>query len=119
MVNRYKTNTKKTTYERKLGSMGSNSWSYNKYDAGKIAMDTKVQARYELQSDWISLTDQEYLMGLIESPEVYFDDGTNLIPVVVISPNEAEFKSTIYGDTDFNTLKVVVELAVDFWKQRG
>lgn len=119
MINRYKTETKKSTYERKLGAMGQNSWAYNHYDSGKIVMDTKNQARYELQSDWISLADQEFLMELIESPEVYFDDGTNFFSVIVTSPTVAELRQASYGDVEFNTLKVTIEFAVDYWRQRG
>jgi hypothetical protein len=82
-------------------------------------MDTQVQARYELQSNWVTLDDQDYLSGLIESPEVYIDDGTNFIACNVVSPTSYETKSVTLGDIEFNTLKVVVELSMDFWKQRG
>lgn len=118
-INKYKTETKKTSYEKKLGSMTNDAWSYAKSDAGKVAMDTKVQGRYELQSDWTVLADSYFLMGLIESPEVYFDDGVGFIRVDVISPTTAELKSYSLGDTDFSTLKVIIELSNEYWKQRG
>lgn len=119
MINRYKTETKRTTYEKRVGSMANNSWAYNHYDAGKTVIDSKVQARYELQSDWVSMDDQYLITQLIESPEVYYDDGGNFIAVTVISPTEAQMKTDAFGDNELNTVKIVVELSMDFWKQRG
>ena len=118
-INIYKTETTRKYYEKKLGSMTNNAWAYVESDGGKVAMDTKVQARYELQSDWTSLTDSLFLMGLIESPEVYFDDGGGFTRVTVISPTTAEYKSYKLGDVEFSTLKVIVEFSNDYWKQRG
>jgi len=119
MINRYKTETKRTTYEKRIGTMANNSWSYNHYDAGRKVIDTKVQARYELQSDWVSMEDQYLISQLIESPEVYYDDGSDFIAVVVVSPTESQVKFNFLGDNELNTVKIVVELSMDFWKQRG
>lgn len=118
-INRYKTETSHKYYEKKLGLMTSNAWSYIESDGGRVAMDTKVQGRYELQSDWTTLGDSYFLMGLIESPEVYFDDGGGFNRVNVISPTTAEYKLLSLGDIEFSTLKVVIELSNDYWKQRG
>jgi hypothetical protein len=119
MINRYKASVKRTTYEKTVGSMGSNSWSYNYYDQSKTVIDTDVQVRYELQSDWISMDDQYLISQLIESPLIFVDNGGNFLPVVIVSPTESEFKSVSLGDNELNSLKLVVELSMDYWKQRG
>lgn len=119
MINRYKTDTQKQYYQKNLGTLSNNAYAYTETDAGKIAMDTRVQGRYELQSDWAHIDDSEFLMGLIESPEVYFDDGTNQLRVNVISPTTADLKSVALGDIDWQSIKVVVELSNENWRQRG
>lgn len=119
MINRYKTETSKTSYQKNLGTMTNNAWSYAKSDAGKVNFDTRVQGRYELQSDWTSISDSEFLMGLIESPEVYFDDGTNFIRVNVVSPTTAELQSVSLGGVDLSNIKITVELSNENWRQRG
>lgn len=118
-INRYKTETTKNTYERRLGSMTQNAWSFLESDSGRVVMDTTIKPRYDLQSNWISLDDSLYVMGLIESPEVYMDDGGGFRACTIVSPTTAELKSVSFGDTELQSLKVTIEMSVDYWRQRG
>jgi len=119
MVNRYKTKKTTDTYKRKLGTHTNNAYTYTKSDAGTIVHDTRVQARYELQSDWISLDDSLLFQRMIESPVVFLDLGTSLLRGTITSPTEMELKATQYGDIELHNVKVVFELAQEYHRQRG
>lgn len=119
MVNRYKANNSKATYERKLGTMTNNAWSYVDSDYGRAVMDVKEQVFWELQSDWVELDDSYMLMELLASPVVYIQDNNGLIPVIVKSPTTAEYKNYSLGDNELQSLKVVVEYANEYYRQRG
>jgi hypothetical protein len=119
MVNRYKTKKTTDTYKRKLGTHTNNSYTYNKYDAGTIVHDTRVQARYELQSDWISLDNSFLVQRMIESPIVFLEYGTSLLRGTIVSPTEMEWKNTQYGDIELHNVKVVFELSQEYHRQRG
>lgn len=119
MISKYKTKKMNDTYRRKLGTMANNSYTYTKQDAGVIVHDTRIQARYELTSNWVSLDDSYMLMGLIESPVVFIDTGTALLRGTITSPTESELMSVQFGNTDLSNLKIVFELSQEYNRQRG
>jgi hypothetical protein len=119
MVNRYKTKKTTDTYKRKLGKHTNNSYTYNKYDAGTIVHDTRVQARYELQSDWISIDNSLLVQRMIESPIVFMEYGTTLLRGTITSPTEGELKTSALGDIELHNVKVVFELSQEYHRQRG
>jgi hypothetical protein len=119
LINRYKTKTTKAYWQKTLGTRALNAWSYAKQDGGKQATDTRVQGRYELQSDWVTLEDSAYFMGLIESPEVYVDDGTKLLRANIVSPTEAELQDEGLGNVELQSVKIIAELSNENWRQRG
>jgi hypothetical protein len=119
MVNRYKTKKITDTYRRKLGTHVNNAYTYTKSDAGAIVHDTRIQARYELQSDWIGLDNSLLFQRMIESPIVFMELGTTLIRGTITSPTEMELKATQYGDIELHNVKVVFELSQEYHRQRG
>lgn len=119
MVTKYKTKKMTDTHRRKLGTMANNSYTYTSQDAGLVVHDSRVQARYELTTDWVSLNNSLALMGLIESPVVLMEHGTNLVRGTITSPTEAELNAAIYGNTEITNLRVVFEMSQEYWRQRG
>ncbi|CAK0754297.1 hypothetical protein CCP3SC1_2300002 [Gammaproteobacteria bacterium] len=117
LVSRFKRQISRETFDRKLGQLGNHTWAYNNQDAGTTVIDTTLTPRWELTSDWISEDQALWLMQLIESPVVFFDDGTYHHRCIVVSPTESE-KKTIDNSVLFN-ITLTVELSMKEWRQHS
>ena len=47
---------------------------------------------FTANSDWVTPAEMDWLEELVESPEVYVDDGTNLIAVNIMTATWEEHK---------------------------
>ena len=119
MVNRPKTKKTESTFKRKLGIETNNAYGYSRSDAGTVVIDTTIQERYELQSDWTDIDESLMLNQLIQSPVVFIDINSKLLRGRIISPTEAEIKTVSFGNIELDNLKIVFECSVDSKRQRA
>lgn len=103
--------------QKNLGSLSGTSWSYASQDRGIKVYNTQITDRWSIESDWINEAQSTWLQELIESPEVYYHDGTSLIPVDVKN-GTTELKN-IKGMNRLFSLSMEMEFANKRWTQRG
>ena len=91
------------------GSTMSRVGSFGKFNGGSIQFATAQTITYKLTSDWLNLTEYNWIKELIGSPEVYMEDTTNgyYIPVKVSTSSWTEKKR--YADKVYN-----LELDIEF-----
>jgi len=93
------------------------SITYSMQEREKRTYYTKDSETIKLYSDWLSEAEDAWLLELIESPEIYLQNGDDLIAV-------AKVKSTSYTkrkhvrDKLFK-LDIEIELGYDNYRQRG
>lgn len=107
---------KRDTMQRNLGAVSASSWTYAAIDRGTLVYNSEIADSIIANSDWINNDQSAWLQELIESPEVYYHDGSELVPVIV-KVNKTEIKNTL-NEKLFN-LQVEVEYANKRWTQRG
>jgi hypothetical protein len=106
LVSRLSASTSSKGYDRQFGKWNGNEFQYNREQGREVDYITSSSDRLTLNSDWISESVQNWLMdNLMESPEVYLQDGSNFIRVNV-SNKGGERKKRI-NDSLFN---LVIEL---------
>lgn len=119
MINRPKTAKTVSTFKRKLGIESNNAYGYATSDAGTVVLDTTLQERYELQSDWTNIDESQMLNQLIQSPVVFLEVNFRLLRGRIISPTESELKAVAFGNIELDNLKIVFEASVDSKRQRA
>ena len=89
--------------------------SYALSDRQKVQYYTKSKPKMKLTSDWVDVETFNWLLELIESPEIYLYEGGKRIAIQNIEGNWEEKRS----DTDnvFN-LEVTLEFGMDNYRQR-
>ena len=89
--------------------------NYNLSDRQKVQYYTKSRPKMKLTSDFIDVATFNWLLELIESPEIYLYEGGKRITVQNIEGNWEEKRT----DTDnvFN-LELTLEFGVDNYRQR-
>lgn len=111
LVNRETRNMERKSYEEIEWQYGSNSMDRvngdNVFYGGSKVFTTSQTITYRLTSDWLNLTDYNWIRDLIASPEVYMEDGGYYIPVKVNSNTWTEKKR--YADKMYN-----LELDIEF-----
>jgi hypothetical protein len=73
----------KVTVERTLinqrvnGFDGGANWNYDTFEAGEIAVSTEIDKEYELNTNWMTQSDNEYFEQLVTSPKtlIKMEDG--------------------------------------------
>jgi hypothetical protein len=95
----------------------SNYWQYNSFDRGKTTLDTVVTEIWQLTTDWLSNTDSEFMVKLLQSPDVYYIDEVGTTLAVNITNTEVERKKTL-NDQIIN-YTITVELSQKNSSQRG
>jgi hypothetical protein len=82
-------NVTRDSYTKILGDLNrtqvSDKWEYYSTDRGKQNINTKVITQLELNSNWLSEEDANYLKELYSSPFVYIKENGQLWPAVVTS----------------------------------
>lgn len=82
--------------------------SYGRLYGGTIPFTTQQKLTYKLTSDWINVTDYNWLKELIASPEVYMERNEQFIPINISTANWTEKKR--FADKTFN-LELDIDLA--------
>lgn len=83
--------------------------NFGRFNGGSVQFATAQTITYKLTSDWLNLTEYNWIKELIGSPEVYMEDTTNgyYIPVKVSTSSWTEKKR--YADKVYN-----LELDIEF-----
>jgi hypothetical protein len=91
------------------GSVMSRTDNYGRFNGGSVQFATAQTITYKLTSDWLNLTEYNWIKELIGSPEVYMEDTTNggYIPVKISTSSWTEKKR--YADKVYN-----LELDIEF-----
>ena len=91
------------------GSTMSRTDNFGRFNGGSIQFATAQTITYKLTSDWLNLTEYNWIKELIGSPEVYMEDTTNgyYIPVKISTSSWTEKKR--YADKVYN-----LELDIEF-----
>lgn len=115
LVSKEVADIERTLYKKNLGTVGASSFVYTKNDRGYSQFHTRVKDKISIQSDWVSEAEMEWLEELLTSPDVYLDDGTNLIPINIT--NSTHEKKKQVNDKLFN-LTIDYTLSYDRYRQR-
>lgn len=82
----------RTSYQQHYGQYApaSQNWTYNTWDRGKKSLDTQITEVWTVSSDWVNQSTSDFLMTLMESPEVYWikEDGITLAVSLTVSSTE-------------------------------
>jgi len=81
---------------------------YNRINPGATKYVVEHSTSYKLRSNYLNVTDYNWLRELIQSPEVYFEQGGYYYPVVTMTSNWEEKKRI--ADKMFN-LELDVQIA--------
>lgn len=98
LVSKYRSKVERETIQRVL------KYDYNLGDRGMEVVGQKISEEWEINTDYLSDDDALFVRELVESPEVYFIDGTDLLPVI-ITDNAWELKSSLNDQLVQYTLK--------------
>jgi hypothetical protein len=86
-VNREEYRAERETYLRRewdlVGSTMSRANAYNVMYGTTVNFATSREMTLDLRSDWLSVTDHNWLRDLITSPEVYLENTSHHFPVVL------------------------------------
>ena len=100
-----------------IDPVSGTSLSYSMQEREKVQYYTKQTETIKLMSDWITEEEDAWLLELIESPEIYLQDGDTLIAVSNIKAT-SHTKKKEARDKLFK-LEVELELGYDNYRQRG
>ncbi len=102
-------------FKQNSDNMSSGVITYALSDRQKVQYYTKSMPKMKLTSDWVDVETFNWLLELIESPEIYLYEGGKRIAIQNIEGNWQEKRS----DTDnvFN-LEVTLEFGMDNYRQR-
>lgn len=98
LVSKYRSKVERETIQRVL------KYDYNLGDRGMEIVGQKISEEWEVNTDYLSDDEALFVRELVESPEVYFIDGSNLLPVI-ITDNAWELKSSLNDQLVQYTLK--------------
>lgn len=104
----------RTNYNKIHGSVkGASSYNYVGADRIKTTYNTEIVRKYTVNSDWLNGNEVDFMEQLISSPDVYYDDGTTLWAINIVSSsfewkyhiNEKLFNYAIEFEMTFNTYR--------------
>jgi hypothetical protein len=118
-ANRLNKTISKTNYSQVYGSYAPSidNWTYRTWDRGTKSLDTIVTDSYGITSDWINQTTSDFLMTLMESPEVYWINELGVTLAVTLTVTNVERKQII-NDQIIN-YTITMELSNKNNTQRG
>jgi len=115
-----KVSRRSETIERKYYKQNADNLSggvidYNLNDRQKVQYYTKSMPKIKLTSDWVDVATFNWLLEMIESPEIYLYENGQRVAIQNIEGNWEEKRT----DTDsvFN-LEVTLEFGMDNYRQR-
>jgi len=105
------------TMKVNIDTVSGTTISHSMQDREKVQYYTKQTETIKLMSDWITEEEDAWLLELIESPEIYLQNGNDLIAVSNIKTT-SHTKKKDARDKLFR-LDVELELGYDNYRQRG
>jgi hypothetical protein len=110
-----------TDIERKdmkvnVDTVVSNDIVYSMNEREKVTYYTKKSETIKLMSDWISEEESNWLLELMSSPEIYLQEGNELVAVAKIKATNYT-KKKVVRDKLFK-IDVELELGYDDYRQR-
>jgi len=108
---------KRDTMQKNLGTLTATTWNYVAKDRGVTVYNTEIGDRWQIESDWINDDQSLWLQELVESPEVYYHDTTDMIPVTI--KNTSYEVKTIKNMEKLFNLSIEIEFSNKRWAQRG
>lgn len=102
-------------YKQNADNLSSGVIDYNLNDRQKVQYYTKSMPKIKLTSDWVDVETFNWLLEMIESPEIYLYENGQRVAIQNIEGNWGEKRT----DTDsvFN-LEVTLEFGMDNYRQR-
>jgi hypothetical protein len=80
---RYSAKIESKSFSKKQGEWTQSTYSVNNNTFGKIDYLKTITKQLELSSDWLTESQQAYVVNLYESPLVYLNEGTDVENVVI------------------------------------
>jgi len=114
-VSRISEDVERKYFKQNADNMASGVITYALSDKEKTQYYTKGTPKMKLTSDWISVDTFNWLVELIESPEIYLHENGSRVAVQNIQGNWEQKLST--ADTVFN-LEITLEFSMDNYRQR-
>jgi len=114
-VSRMSEKVERKFYKQNPDNMTSGVITYAQSDKEKTQYHTKGTPKMKLTSDWVDAATFNWLVELIESPEIYLYDNGQRIAVQNI---EGDWEQKVSAaDTVFN-LEITLEFSMDNYRQR-
>ena len=97
LSSKIKKSIKKTDYKSSYGSFDSSTstWGYNTYDRGKKRLNTDVNQKIKITSDYVNETMSGFIEMMIESPEVLVVDPNGNLQAIMITDTSYDVKTRI------------------------
>ena len=114
-VSRITEDVERKYYKQNPDNMASGVITYALSNKEKTQYYTKGTPKMKLTSDWVSVDTYNWLVELIESPEIYLYEGGKRIAVQNIEGNWEQKISA--ADSVFN-LEITLEFSMDNYRQR-
>lgn len=115
VADRDRTNVRKTVRTLTGEIDGSNDFVNTKRDRGIRVTHTTIQEKLTLRSDWLDDAGIAWLQELVESPEIYLEDGGDLI---ALHPTKTSFRIEKETYKQLFNLTVTFDFAVKNFRQR-
>lgn len=80
---RYSAKIDSKSFSKKQGEWNDTTYNVNNNTFGKIDYLKTITKQLELSSDWLTESQQAYVVNLYESPLVYLNEGTDVENVVI------------------------------------
>ena len=107
---------KKTNYTKILGSMSAGAFSFTTAQAGKVNFDTRTTETIKINSDWITEEENEWLLTLAKSNQVFWEiDSSTYAPVTITDSSYSQ--KTYAGQKLFNA-HFTIEISNEIPSQR-
>ena len=73
----------KKEFKKPTGSFNGSNFTYNTFDRGITVYDVDVTQKFTANSNWISEPDADYLREIFSSPEVYWNNNGEFLPIII------------------------------------
>ena len=102
----------KANYKKPKGELRGNSFGYSISDRLTTQYQTEVKTTYQINSDWLTDEESEWLRELLSSPIIFWEKDNNLIAINITDVNYIAKK----GLTDM-TFNLVVNFETSYTNQ--
>lgn len=102
-------------YKQQVGTQFNNIFSVAKSDRGYQNYFTSLNSEIKVRSGWITETQFSFLKTMKESPQVFFNDGGDLIAINIID-TDYEVKQVV--NTNLINFEITFKYSVNNYRQR-